>query len=145
MLFIIFNGYYFYIRLFEWHLFSYIWDMPHPFMTNTEPGVQKGQLCCQILCLFDSIFDDSCFLRRWASLILQKAMRSAAMSQLLSKTSHDSPSFHPFEAPLNAAVEPRPEGLHPHMIKKVNYWFVYHALKTQSALLNREHIKGEYC
>lgn len=26
--------------------------------------------------------------------------------------------------------------------KKVNYWFVYHALKTQSALLNREHIKG---
>lgn len=25
--------------------------------------------------------------------------------------------------------------------KKVNYWFVYHALKTQSALLNRAHIK----
>lgn len=40
------------------------------------------------------------------------------MSQLLPKTSCDSPSFHLFVDPLNTAVEGSPEGLHPQMIKK---------------------------
>lgn len=61
--------------------------------------------------------------------ILMRAERSPVTSQLLSKTSCDSASFDPVEAPLNAAVGHSPEGLHPHMIKKVNYWFVYQALK----------------
>lgn len=61
--------------------------------------------------------------------ILMRAKRSPVTSPLLSKTSCDSTSFDPVEAPLNAAVGRGPEGLHPHMIKKVNYWFVYHALK----------------
>lgn len=52
------------------------------------------------------------------TLILKRAKRSPVRSQLLSKTSCDSPSFDPVEAPLNAAVERGPEGLHPQMIKK---------------------------
>lgn len=50
--------------------------------------------------------------------ILKRAKRSPVRSQMLSKISCDSPSFDPFEAPLNAAVERSPERLHPQMIKK---------------------------
>ena len=52
----------------------------------------------------------------WCSFILKRAKRSPVTSQLLSKTSCDSPSFDPFKTPLNAAVERCPKGLQ--MIKK---------------------------
>lgn len=113
--------------------------------------LETSQLFHQIRCLFMSVsvslLKDRCSWEDepWCALISKKAQSSTVTSQLLSKTSHDSRPRHPPEAPLNAAVEPSPEGLYPQMIKKVNYWFVYRALKTQSALLNREHIKGEYC
>lgn len=61
------------------------------------------------------------FLGRWTSVFFhpqESSERSPVTSQLLSKTSWDSPSFDPVEAPLNAAVERGPEGLHPQMIKK---------------------------
>lgn len=76
----------------------------------------------RILCLL--LFWGVCFwnvaqiLGRWTySFILKRAKRWSVTSWLLSKTSCDSRSFDPSEAPLNAAVERGPEGLHPHMIK----------------------------
>lgn len=98
------------------HFIHLEFHLPHPM---TWPN----NLCYKILCLLFlriSVRFKRCPVLGKMNLGVLSSSREQRDHQLhlLSKTSCDSPSFDPFEAPLNAAVERGPEGLYPQMIKK---------------------------